>query len=117
MKRLCRDRGLPVVEYIGREPRTTSTPERSRASFRFPMFVKPANLGSSVGISKAHDCAELKAALKLAAQYDRKILVERGIEGREFECARAGQSTIPKPPCPARSCLRASFTITKTSTS
>ncbi len=54
------------------------------------MFVKPANLGSSVGISKAHDCAELKAALKLAAQYDRKILVERGIEGREFECAVLG---------------------------
>ena len=54
------------------------------------MFVKPANLGSSVGISKAHDCAELKTALKLAAQFDRKIVVERGIEGREFECAVLG---------------------------
>jgi D-alanine-D-alanine ligase len=54
------------------------------------MFVKPANLGSSVGISKAHNCAELKAALQVAAQYDYKILVERGIEGREFECAVLG---------------------------
>jgi D-alanine-D-alanine ligase len=61
-----------------------------KCDFPFPMFVKPANLGSSVGISKAHDCAELKAALRLAAQYDRKILVERGIEGREFECAVLG---------------------------
>ena len=64
---------------------------RSRGTLPFPMFVKPANLGSSVGISKAHNCEELKAALKLAAQYDRKVVVERGIEGREFECARAGQ--------------------------
>jgi D-alanine-D-alanine ligase len=43
-----------------------------------------------VGISKAHDCVELKTALALAAQYDRKILVERGVEGREFECAVLG---------------------------
>jgi D-alanine-D-alanine ligase len=54
------------------------------------MFVKPANLGSSVGISKVKDCAELKAALELAGQYDRKILVERGITGREFECSVLG---------------------------
>ena len=67
-----------------------SKPTRSRCELPFPMFVKPANLGSSVGISKAHDCAELKAALKLAAQFDRKIIVERGIEGREFECAVLG---------------------------
>src|SRR5262249_34673239 len=51
----------------------------------FPMFVKPANLGSSVGISKAHDRTELEAAVKLAAQYDSKIIVERGITGRELE--------------------------------
>ncbi len=69
MKRLCRDRGLPVVEYlvVSREEVGADT---VRCEFPFPMFVKPANLGSSVGISKAHDCAELKSALKLAAQYD-----------------------------------------------
>src|SRR5579875_971124 len=53
----------------------------------FPVFVKPANLGSSVGITKVKSQAELGAALSLAARYDRKILVERGIRGREFECA------------------------------
>src|SRR5262249_20539261 len=56
----------------------------------FPIFVKPANLGSSVGISKAKTCPELEAAVELAAQYDRKIIVERGIIGREFECSVMG---------------------------
>jgi len=54
------------------------------------MFVKPANLGSSVGISKAHDARELEAAIALAAQYDRKVIVERAIAGRELECAVLG---------------------------
>jgi D-alanine-D-alanine ligase len=68
--------------------------------FQFPVFVKPANLGSSVGISKARDCAELKSALELAAAYDRKIIVERGIIGREFECAVLGnQHPIASTPC------------------
>jgi D-alanine-D-alanine ligase len=89
MKRICRDHGLPVVEFkvVSREDVET---DAVTCEFPFPMFVKPANLGSSVGISKAHDCVELKAALKVAAQYDRKILIERGIEGREFECAVLG---------------------------
>ena len=65
-------------------------PKHARA-LPFPMFVKPANLGSSVGISKAHNAQELSAAFELAAQFDRKIIVERGIEGREFECAVLGQ--------------------------
>jgi D-alanine-D-alanine ligase len=105
MKRLCRERGLPVVEYLvaSREEVEAGT---VRCDFPFPMFVKPANLGSSVGISKAHDCAELQAALKLAAQYDRKILVERGIEGREFECAVLGnndpQASMPSEILPSR---------------
>jgi len=68
--------------------------------------VKPANLGSSVGISKAHNCEELKAALKLAAQYDRKVLVERGIEGREFECGVLGnekpEASTPSEILPSR---------------
>ena len=66
----------------------------------FPMFVKPANLGSSVGISKAHDCAELDAALQLAAQFDRKIIVERAIVGQELECAVLGNDDpIASMPC------------------
>jgi D-alanine-D-alanine ligase len=99
MKRLMAERGLPVVEYV--------TVARGRyelkdicGRFPFPMFVKPANLGSSVGISKAKTCAELEAALALAAQYDRKILIERGIIGREFECAVLGnEAPMAAIPC------------------
>jgi D-alanine-D-alanine ligase len=55
-----------------------------------PVFVKPANLGSSVGISKARDRAELDEAVRLAAHYDRKIIVERAILGQELECSVLG---------------------------
>lgn len=105
MKRLCRDRGLPVVEYKV-VSRAEIEADAVVCDFPFPLFVKPANLGSSVGISKAHDCSELKAALKLAAQYDRKILIERGIEGREFECAVLGnedpEASVPCEIVPSR---------------
>jgi D-alanine-D-alanine ligase len=56
----------------------------------FPCFVKPANLGSSVGISKVHDPSEMIPALELAAHYDRKIIIERGVVGREIELAVLG---------------------------
>jgi D-alanine-D-alanine ligase len=95
MKRVCRERGLPVVEYVALSRDALDTP----IDLPFPVFVKPANLGSSVGISKAHDAGELAAALKVAAQYDRKVLVERGITGREFECSVMGnddpQASLP----------------------
>jgi D-alanine-D-alanine ligase len=59
--------------------------------FRYPIFVKPANLGSSVGITKAHMRAELLEGIQLAGEYDRKILVEKGIENaREIECSVLG---------------------------
>jgi len=89
MKRVCIERGLPVVEYVTfrRGALDTGAVERS---LPYPVFVKPANLGSSVGISKAHNRAELEAAVRLAAEFDRKIIVERGIEGRELECAVLG---------------------------
>jgi D-alanine-D-alanine ligase len=89
MKRLCRERGLPVVEYLVQN-RDEIDADAVADALPFPVFVKPANLGSSVGISKAHDYEELKKALRLAAEYDYKIIVERGIEGREFECAVLG---------------------------
>ena len=61
--------------------------------------MKPVNLGSSVGISKAHNRRELPAAMDLAAQYDRKILVEKGIDAREIECSVLGndkpQASVP----------------------
>ncbi|MES1257631.1 MAG: D-alanine--D-alanine ligase family protein [Acidobacteriota bacterium] len=99
MKRVCRDAGLPVVEclVLGRDEMDAAAVARQ---LPFPMFVKPANLGSSVGISKAHDLAELTAALKTAAEFDRKIIVERGIEGREFECAVLGnENPAASVPC------------------
>jgi D-alanine-D-alanine ligase len=89
MKRLMVERGLPVVEYVV-VYRSQYRTEQICGRFPFPMFVKPANLGSSVGISKAKTCEELKAALDLAGQFDRKILVERGVIGREFECSVLG---------------------------
>jgi D-alanine-D-alanine ligase len=61
-----------------------------RRAFSWPVFVKPANLGSSVGISKVKSFAALGPALDLAFRYDRKILVERGISGREIECSVLG---------------------------
>ena len=58
--------------------------------YSLPLFVKPSNLGSSVGITKVKNRAETEAALDLAFQYDRKILVEEGIQGREIECSVLG---------------------------
>jgi D-alanine-D-alanine ligase len=105
MKRLCRERGLPIVEYLVLT-RGQFKPDDVCDRLRYPMFVKPANLGSSVGVSKAHNCEELKAALDLAAQYDRKIVVERGVEGREFECSVMGNdqpvAAIPCEVLPSR---------------
>src|SRR5579864_8330923 len=94
-KRLLGERGLPVAEYF-----TVTRGHPSNVSLPFPLFVKPANLGSSVGISKVKTCAELPAALELAGQYDRKILVERGIAGREFECSVLGsERPLAAVPC------------------
>ncbi len=88
-KRLCREAGLPVVSHIVLA-RGQFDPESISLPFSYPAFVKPANLGSSVGITKVKGASQLKKALETAAQYDRKILVEQGIEGREFECAVLG---------------------------
>jgi D-alanine-D-alanine ligase len=99
MKRICRERGLPVVEYITLSRANLDTVEVCKR-FDFPLFVKPANLGSSVGISKAHNQAELDAALKLAAQFDSKIIVERSISGQELECAVLGNDDpVASLPC------------------
>jgi D-alanine-D-alanine ligase len=94
-KRLLAERGLPVVEYF-----IVARGNHNNSNLPFPLFVKPANLGSSVGISKVKNCAELEAALDLAGQYDRKILVERGIIGREFECSVLGsEEPVAAVPC------------------
>nr|AIA15883.1 D-alanine--D-alanine ligase [uncultured bacterium] len=99
MKRVCKERMLPVVEYVTAFRHTGSILDVCR-KMPFPVFVKPANLGSSVGISKAHDAAELEAAFALARQYDRKVIVERAIEGRELECSVLGNAEpVASLPC------------------
>lgn len=87
MKRLFAAAGLPIVEHITllrgawqKAPRKAIAD--IEASLRYPLFVKPANLGSSVGISKVHDRSELAPAIVLAASYDRKIIVEQGVGGK-----------------------------------
>ena len=95
MKRLFRDARLPIVPWqlVLRsewENNPTAVRRRIEAKLRYPLFVKPVNLGSSVGISKVHTRREFSAAMNLAAQYDRKILVEKGINAREIECSVLG---------------------------
>ena len=100
MKRLAVERGLPVVDYAVLTARDLGNLDGICSKFEFPVFVKPANLGSSVGVSKARNCVELKSAVDLAASFDRKIIVERGILGREFECAVLGnQDPVASVPC------------------
>jgi len=105
MKRVCHERGLPVVEYVTLLRGSMDTGE-VMARLPFPVFVKPANLGSSVGISKAKNRAELDKAVALAAEYDRKVIVERGIVGREFECSVLGnqqpEASLPCEVMPSR---------------
>jgi D-alanine-D-alanine ligase len=104
MKRLFRDAGLPIVDSVvvlRREWQDSPAEVRRRVrqKFRFPVFVKPANLGSSVGISKVHKLRELAPALDLAAAYDCKIVVEKGLDAREIECSVLGndrpEASIP----------------------
>jgi D-alanine-D-alanine ligase len=95
MKRLFRDAGLPVVPWeVVLRSEWEREPERIQATLHreigYPAFVKPANLGSSVGITKVHRRKELPPAIRLAAQYDRKVIVEKGIDAREIECAVLG---------------------------
>jgi D-alanine-D-alanine ligase len=92
MKRVCKERMLPIVDYCI-AARGQANVDEICEKLPFPMFVKPANLGSSVGISKAHDRAELIEAIAFAEQYDRKVIVERGIAGRELECSVLGNET------------------------
>lgn len=94
MKKAFRENGLEVgpffwfLRHEWQELRTAILEKMRRANF--PLFVKPANLGSSVGISKVVDPSEFEAAVDMAASYDRKILVEDGIPGRELEVSVLG---------------------------
>jgi D-alanine-D-alanine ligase len=100
MKRLFAAAGLPLVKHVTIlrsewERDRKAAHRRVERALRYPVFVKPANLGSSVGISKAHDARELGPAIEEAAAYDRKVIVEQAVGGargkaRELECSVLG---------------------------
>ena len=99
MKSLFLAAGIPIVKHVTvlrsaweKDPKKV---ERMVAKLKYPVFVKPANLGSSVGISKAHNRKELGPAIEEAAKFDRKIVIEQGVGGtkakaREIECSVLG---------------------------
>ncbi len=97
-KSILRDRGLPVVPcLVLREMDWKADPDRLlrrvRRSLPFPLFVKPSNLGSSVGITKVGEAKDVPAALATAFRYDTTALVEKGIRGRELELSVLGNET------------------------
>ena len=97
-KRLFVSAGVPTAKWL------TATPEKDirdldaeiQETVRYPVFVKPANSGSSIGITKAHNLEELKGALEEAFRHDWKVLLEETIHGRECECAVLGNRTDAK---------------------
>lgn len=108
MKAVFAAAGLPQVEYVVlRDGDRTSSVGIGAVEERlaYPVFVKPCNLGSSVGMTKAHDRGELGAALELAARYDRKVIVEASVDGRELECSVLGnerpRASVPGEVVPA----------------
>ena len=100
MKSLFRAAGLPIVKHVtvlrgDWESQPKKVQKQVESELKYPVFVKPANLGSSVGISKAHNRAELGPAINEAAKFDRKIVIEQGVGGkkhkaREIECSVLG---------------------------
>ncbi len=93
MKRLLRDAGIPIGKFIvirANEPIPDYKIIKSKLGL--PFFIKPANMGSSVGVSKIHNKSEYLQGIKNAFNYDVKIIVEEFIEGREIECAVLGNS-------------------------
>src|SRR2546423_7916597 len=99
MKRLFAASGLPIVKHVT-ILRTQWEKDRKKIvkdvekKLRYPVFVKPANLGSSVGISKAHDRKELGPAIDVAARYDRKIVIEQGVGGKKQKARELGCSVL-----------------------
>lgn len=93
--------GLPQVPYVGLNAADLNHPERHNkliarieAELGYPCFVKPANMGSSVGISKARDRDQLLAGLQEATRHDTRLVVERGVSARELECAVLGRQQL-----------------------
>jgi D-alanine-D-alanine ligase len=89
-KKVMRDSGIPVAEHVA-----LRLGDDIENPFGYPVFVKPARLGSSVGITKVHDATELDPAVALARQHDEKVLVEEFVVGMEVECGVLGNRVPP----------------------
>ncbi len=91
-KTICANAGIPVVPFVSayKTENANSIIARCEAKYVYPMFVKPANAGSSVGITKAHNREELEKGIALAFEHDKKLLIEPNIIGREIEVAVCG---------------------------
>ena len=93
-KALLRDAGLPIARFVSLSPRERQGVRGEQwpahLGFSLPVFVKPANGGSSVGVTKVKRWSDMDAALDLAFRYDDRVLVEQGVDGRELECAVLG---------------------------
>lgn len=110
-KKIFQAHGLPILPYLAFLRRQwQSDPDgmldQCQEQLAYPMFVKPANLGSSVGVNKAKNKAELRAAIEDAARYDRKLVVEQGVEAREIEVSVLGNdepvASVPGEIIPSR---------------
>ena len=109
MKRLFRERQLPTLPHVAvHRGEAADRCEEIERSIGYPAFVKPANLGSSVGIRKARDRAELSESIEYAAEFDLKVLVERAVDAREIECAVLGNDD-PKASLPGEVVTRSGF--------
>jgi D-alanine-D-alanine ligase len=89
-KKVMRDSGIAVARHLA-----LRLGDETRNPFGYPVFVKPARLGSSVGISKVHDESELEPAVELARRHDEKVLVEEFVAGMEVECGVLGNRVPP----------------------
>ncbi len=92
MKRLLRDAGIAIAPFLVARAHDPGVPsfDRARDELGLPLYVKPANLGSSVGISRVETEADYRTAIEEAFAYDRKVLVEQTVRGREIECSVLG---------------------------
>lgn len=110
MKRLLHDAGIPVAEYVvlRSSERHAFNPKMIIATLGLPLFVKPANMGSSIGVSKVKSEDGLVQAVELGFRYDRKVLIEKAIEGDEVECAIIGNEH-PKASVLGRVIVKAGF--------
>lgn len=110
-KTIFKKNGLPVVPFIGLNINRWEKDKKSINNFikkklNLPVFVKPSNLGSSIGITKVNDLNDLDQAIETASNYDKRIIIEKGINAREIECSVMGNdepySSLPGEIIPAR---------------